>query len=691
MNLTGKTYFFFLAIILVLTTMLVVPTTESKSLKEEVIIIYKNDIGKAAIKEITNDISHQFSSIPALVVSLIEKDIIALAENPNIKSVEKNCSFTIIDQGFIVNPETQIYLNMNVIDSTDDHYQWNINEVNPKSTWNDGYTGKDVKVAVIDTGISPHPNLLIAGGVSTVSYNGSWADDNGHGTHVAGTIAAKDNNNGKGIVGIAPDVKIYAVKALDENGKGTLLTVLNAIEWSIINDIDIINFSLGTDSNIAALKDIIDVAYDLGITMVAAAGNTGNLNGTGNSVNYPAKYESVIAISAVDESLTRASFSSTGKEIEFSAPGINIISTYLDNQYANASGTSFATPHISGMLAILKQMHPEMMNVELRNELKKYTIDLGNAGRDPWYGHGFVKYVDITPAQISRIGGVNLYETSALISQEGWDKSDVVILARGDRFSDALTGVPLATKHDAPLLLSRSNRLDTFTKAELQRLEAKQVIILGGHLAIEKGVETAITNLGIKVTRLAGANMHATAELIAKEVAPNGSGIAIIVSDNRFQDALSVASYAGVHGIPILLANTKNLPSATQRALHELGVKETLVIGGELAISSAVEKLLPAPKRIAGQTMFDTNIKVFNYFQPNTDKVYVATSERFQDGLSGGALAARQSVGVLLVGAKIRDITKDNIITTNYRQVNILGGELAVNADVFAELSDILR
>lgn len=685
-----KALLFVLAIFIVVAALF--SCTKAEQLKEEVIIVYRNDIGAAAIHDLTNEITHHFSSIPALTVALTEKEIATIRKNPHIKSVDRNVRFTIVDQTIKALPETQIYLNANLVEIKNSQYQWNIVEVNAKSAWDEGFTGENIKVAVIDTGIAPHPDLEIVGGVSTVDYTDSWVDDNGHGTLVAGTIAAKHSDNG--ISGVAPGVKLYAVKALDENGDGTLQSVLDAIDWAIDHHMDIINLSLGTTVDVPSLHEMVTKANNREIIVVGASGNSGSPEGIESNVNYPAKYDSVIAIAAVNQNLRRSSFSSTGSEVEFSAPGDPIINTYLDGQYGVASGTSFAAPHVSGMLALLKQMHPQKTNVELRSKLKQHVVDLGKVGRDPWYGYGLVKYEELTSqitTPIARIGGSTLYETSALISQEGWEQSDVVVLARGDRFSDALTGVPLAAKYDAPLLLSRSNRLDNFTKNELLRLKAKRVIVLGGQLAIEKRVVDEIEQLGITVQRLAGSSMHATAELIAKEVAPNGTDLAIIVSDSRFQDALSVASYAGVRGIPILLANTTSLPRATNRALQDLGVKETLIIGGELAVSTHVESFLPNPERIAGRTMYHTNVQVFEYFQPNTNKVYVATAGRFQDGLSGGALAAKENVAVILVGDNLHRITRENIINANYKQARVLGGELAVNATVYSEIFHLMQ
>ncbi len=654
---------------------------------KEVIVVYNTEEGKQFISELAHEIEHQFESIPAVAAVFQEEDLEQLKKSPHIANVEENSVYTLEHTVMNVVPTTQ--LNDDVVQSAKS--QWNIHAIKASLAWDEGLTGKGVRIAVVDTGIAAHPELNVIGGVSTLDYTTSWSDDNGHGTHVAGTIGAKNTNNR--VIGVAPGADLFAVKALNKDGVGTLRSIMQAIDWSIANKMDMINFSLGTNQASDILENLLKQAEEKGILIVGASGNTGNSQGTDNSVSSLAKYESVIAVAAVDQELNRASFSSTGKEVEFSAPGVEILSTFLKGQYALADGTSSATPHITGILALLKQKYPEQTNKELRSKLQEFALDLGPKGRDSWFGHGFVKYANRTqPApHVSRIEGINLYETSALISKEGWEKSEYVILSRGDRFQDALAGVPLAAKYHAPLLLSRNKRLDSFTKNELIRLGAKKVMILGGHLAIDPMVEQQIKQLGIKIERIAGANAHETAELISKKVAPNGSYHAIIVSDSRFQDALSVASYAGVRGIPVLLANTKTVPKATERALKHLGVKETLVIGGELAITDEVASLLPNHERLAGRTRFETNILAFQYFEPSFDKAYIATSERFPDGLSGAALAAKEQAGVILVGNTVHDVTRNHLVDIDYGQIHVLGGELAISADVYKEIQLLVQ
>lgn len=252
-----------------------------------------------------------------------------------------------------------------------------------------GYTGKGVKIAVLDSGIAPHSDLTITGGVSTVDYTTSYQDDHGHGTHVAGIIGGKNNNTG--ITGVAPDAELYAVKVMNKNSEGFNIDIIEGIRWAIDNDMDIINMSIGLNKENAELKAILDEAYSKGILIVASAGNYGTTDVINNTVVYPAKYDSVIAVGALEDSKIRWVNSSTGAEVEVVAPGVNIYSTYLNNQFAKGSGTSQATPFVSGLLALYKEAYPELSNVEIRSLLQQNTEDLGIVGRDIEYGFGLVK------------------------------------------------------------------------------------------------------------------------------------------------------------------------------------------------------------------------------------------------------------------------------------------------------------
>ncbi|HEY9576068.1 MAG TPA: S8 family peptidase [Pseudobacillus sp.] len=371
------------------------PTDEQK---EEVIVVYKNATGKKKALLESVEVDHQFKYAPAVSVTMEQSDINKLKKDRNIAYIEKNVVFKlkgtknkIITKKQVDNAATSAFV-------SSEESQWSYQTVKANEAAQKGITGKGIKVAVVDSGIAPHSDLSIGGGTSTVDYTSSWIDDNGHGTHVAGIIAAR--RNGSGILGVAPDAKLYAVKTMNQEGEGTLQDILEGIDWSIANGMDIINLSLGTEANSRMMHDMINKAYQKGIVVVGAAGNDGSADGTGNTIDYPAKYDSVIAVAAIDRYLKRGSFSSTGSEVEVSAPGVKVLSTYMGGYYAYMSGTSQATPHIAGLLALLKQQNPTLSGSALRNELLKHITDLGAAGRDSLYGYGLATYGEVSPTPV---------------------------------------------------------------------------------------------------------------------------------------------------------------------------------------------------------------------------------------------------------------------------------------------------
>jgi lactocepin len=288
---------------------------------------------------------------------------------------------------------------------------------------------------------------------------------------------------------------------------------------------------------------------------------------------------------------------------------------------------------------------------------------------------------------VERFAGDTRYETSVEVSKKGWEQSDVVVLARGDVYADALAGVPLAAKYDSPLLLTTSSALHESTKAEIERLGAKKVFVLGGANAISSAVEGQLEDLGIEVVRLSGDNRYETAAAVAKVVAPEGSKEVVVVNGYNFPDALSVASFAGAQGLPILLVNnSKTLPAATKAAVKELGASETLVIGGNQVVTDELAKKLPNATRLGGQTRYETNVAVAKHFNLDTNFVYVATGVNFPDSLSGAALAAKDQTGIVLVNETYPEVTGSYLASLNLVQVNVLGGENVVSESLVSKI-----
>lgn len=205
----------------------------------------------------------------------------------------------------------------------------------------------NIKIGVIDSGIDmDHPDLKdnIKGGYNVFKKNKAPEDDNGHGTHVAGIIAATKNEFG--VVGMVPDADLYAIKVLDSAGDGYVSDIIEGIEWAISNNMNILNMSFGTITDSQSLHDVVINAYNAGITMVAAAGNN-----YGGVSEYPAAYPEVISVGAIDKDGSIAAFSAL-EGVDIYAPGVIIYSTYLNGEYQLNNGTSMACPHIVGKIII---------------------------------------------------------------------------------------------------------------------------------------------------------------------------------------------------------------------------------------------------------------------------------------------------------------------------------------------------
>ena len=259
---------------------------------------------------------------------------------------------------------------------------WGVDRIDADLAWGTS-TGSGVKVAIVDTGISTnHPDLKVWGGINTIDPKKGYDDDNGHGSHVAGTVAAL--NNTAGVVGVAYTAKLYAVKVLNASGSGYLSDVIEGLDWCIKNKMQVVNMSLGTSTDVQSFHDAVKKVNEAGMVQVAAAGNT-----YGGRVTFPAAYPETIAVSATDKTNTIASFSSVGPEIDLAAPGVDILSTFRNKFYATMSGTSMSAPHVSGTAALV--IAAGVTGVDnVRERLQSTADDLGDTGLDPYYGYGLV-------------------------------------------------------------------------------------------------------------------------------------------------------------------------------------------------------------------------------------------------------------------------------------------------------------
>ena len=306
-----------------------------------------------------------------VVERMTEAEAALLAANPNVLRVETDAVATIQAHKVTIQAQT---------------LPWGISRIQADQVWPSGNTADPINVGVIDTGIAlKHPDLSanIKGSYNAINSRKSANDDNGHGSHVAGIIAAL--NNTSGVVGAAPAANLYAIKVLNAAGSGYLSDVIEGIDWAISKNIKVINMSLGCDCNIQSLHDAVIRAKNAGVVVVAAAGNSAT-----NPVIYPAAYPEAIAVSATDSSDQLASWSARGPEIDLSAPGVSIYSTYKGTGYATLSGTSMASPHVAGSAALVLFKNPGFTPDQVLAALESTATDLGDAGFDNLFGFGLV-------------------------------------------------------------------------------------------------------------------------------------------------------------------------------------------------------------------------------------------------------------------------------------------------------------
>jgi len=270
--------------------------------------------------------------------------------------------------------------------------QWDVAKVRATDAWSSS-TGAGVTVAVLDTGVAAsHPDLagqVLTGKNMITGQAGNTTDSFGHGTHVAGTIAAA-TGNGVGVSGLAPDTKILPVKVLGDNGGGMMSDVANGITWAADNGAKVINMSLGSRGQTGAVTNAIAYARSKGAVVVAAAGN---YRSYGSPISYPAADPGVIAVAATDSSDHYGSFSNAGSYVDIAAPGVGILSTVPSNGYSYYNGTSMAAPHVAALAALLLAKKPSLTPDQVEQAMESTAVDLGPAGKDVDYGYGRIDAV----------------------------------------------------------------------------------------------------------------------------------------------------------------------------------------------------------------------------------------------------------------------------------------------------------
>ncbi len=362
---------------------------KTPTVKQEKNFVRTEDVDM--VESVGGTIKHTHNSINAITVEIESNKIKILKANSNIKYIEEDQEAKILVNITIIKDEMLKDVDTNNI------IQWGVIKIRATEVHTTGNKGFGIKGVIIDTGIDyTHPNLKdnYKGGYNFINNTDDPMDNNGHGSHVTGIASATDIGNG--LIGVAPEMDIYSYKVLDANGSGSYSNIIAAIQKAIDDKMQIINMSLGGSGFSQALNDICNAAYNAGIVIIAAAGNSGNGS---DKIGYPAKFDSVIAVGATDSNDLRASFSSTGPKLEVCAPGVSIPSSVPSgicslcdtSKYKNLSGTSMSTPHVFGTVALILNENSNLKNTEIRNIINNSVYKTSsNPTRNIYYGYGRV-------------------------------------------------------------------------------------------------------------------------------------------------------------------------------------------------------------------------------------------------------------------------------------------------------------
>lgn len=589
-----------------------------------------------------------------------------------------------------VEPDHQVQLTVIPTDPYYKGYQYHHQRIGSESAWQKTTGKPDVLVAVIDNGFDlKHPDLKgrIVAPYNVITKNAKVSVD-AHGTHVAGLIAS-GMNNGVGGVGVAPNTSIMPIDVFDGE-IGYIADVAAGVYHAVAAGADIINLSLGAYFDGDVLAEAVRYASAQGVLVIAAAGNDDI-----DSPHYPAAYGEVLAVASTDSGDKRSGFSNYGLWVDIAAPGSNIFSilptdpTVGYEAFGEMSGTSMSTPIVSGAAALLKAQEPNLTGNDIMGRLMLTAIDLGVKGKDPYYGYGRLNINEALKMDATkwsnRIAGSNRYETAVNISKAGWSDASTVVIATGTDFPDALAGGPLAYGEGAPILLTKGDTLHPSTAAEIRRLKADNVIMLGSKGALSEKVEQQIRAIVQDVERIGGKSRYETAALIAKRIP---SSQAVITNGQNFPDVLSVSPYAAKQGIPILLSRTTSLPPETKAALA--GKSSTIVTGGTGAINAEVFKQLPGAERYGGTTRYDTGKLINQKLPMGNQKAFIATGMNFPDALAGSVLAAKVDAPILLT-AKNSVPHSTYSLLPKYTNFTIYGSNGAVSSEVKFEIDKLLK
>ena len=636
------------------------------------------------------------------------------------------------------------------VNDPDASEQWALTSVNAYNAWDYSRAEGQATVVVIDSGVDyDHPdladNLILdyAKNTYTNRTGGAAVDDQiGHGTHVSGIIAASANN-AIGVAGVSYNAKVLPVKATyDTEGNLWTSDIIAGVEYALdlkadsnspdyLKNIRVINLSLGTRGYDITYEAALNKAYNAGVLVVAAAGNE-NLS----SVDYPAAYDNVMGISALRQSAGSASgtfdteYSNYGTGVAISAPGTLIYSTYLKGGYAYMSGTSMATPAVSGAAALLFAKYPDATPAQVRAALQDSAVDLGATGWDRYYGYGaldacaaIAKLAEIYEHTHVAGAAVRENEVEATCTEAGsYDMVARCIVCGKVMQSEHFT-IP-ATGHDwgewesdgvtctkAGYQIRYCSVCESYEQrwsealghnwgawwVDIQPTKTAEGLRLRMCERCFKVESETIPALETSVTRLAGGDAFGTmTEIVEAGFEDNSCDTVILATFDGYWDALSAAGLAGAYDCPVLLTDTNSLSSAASAQIKRLGARNVVIAGGTAAVSERVADQVRAlgcsVSRAYGANAIGTSVAIYEKgaaLGAWGDTCIVATVNGYYDALSASPYSYAQGAPIFLANA---DGTISSEVTAaikegGFKRVVIAGGTACVTQAAANKLS----
>lgn len=612
--------------------------------------------------------------------------------------------------------------------------QWGLSSIKAYDAWSIAKSDRKVTVAVLDLGCdTSHPdlkdNIVAPYNAHGAAYGGSTSDvspvsiNKFHGTHVAGIIGAVANN-GIGVAGVSYNARIMPIKVVDETGSAYTDTLVKAYDYLMGKkseyNVRVVNLSMaaaGVARGDDAFLRKVDEAYNKGIVTVACAGNASASGGNGFPYDcYPSDYEKIVSVINLRQSggtVVKSDQSNYNKPDErdknISAPGTIIYSTVPGGDYANMSGTSMATPLVSGVLALVFAANPNLSVADAVDILYRTATDLGDPGWDALYGWGEVNALaavkaaqeGVVPQPRSswvRLAGSNRYDTMAAVVAEGFSSCTWAVVATGTNYPDALSASALAGVKKCPVIITAPQGLSDQARVQLSRLKVSNVYLMGGTNAISSQVENDLKGMGIAVTRIAGSSRMATSLKAYEETRASGSksNTVIVATGVGFADSLSIGPWAYHSGSPIVLTQSNGTLSSEAVAAIKADSKVSRVIiaGGTNAVRDEVKTQLGDKYtyvRLSGENRYATSRAIAEWETGQGlgwQRPAAATGSNFPDALTGAALCGRKGSVLVLVSSPSDTTVK--LVQSHAADIAagyLLGGENVLSGSLAAALA----